>query len=112
MKRRGSLLKDLESYKDILQLGCKTLVNTKICCIVTLFTKLPFYRATLDLQIKHAQSEYKTQYELQARRARDKDKELRTLQIAEKHLKIGEDQLNLEKQRHENYRDELDSFNR
>jgi len=69
-------------------------------------------KATLDLQIKHAQSEYKTQYELQARRARDKDKELRTLQIAEKHLKIGEDQLGLEKQRHENYKDELDSFNR
>ena len=69
-------------------------------------------RATLDLQIKHAQSEYKTQYELQARRARDKDKELRTLQIAEKHLKIGEDQMNLERQRYENYKDELDSFNR
>lgn len=69
-------------------------------------------KATSDLQLKHAHSEYKTQYELQARRTRDKDKELRTLQIAEKHLKIGEDQLSLEKQRHENYRDEMDSFNR
>eukprot|EP00116_Pleurobrachia_bachei_P001498 sb/3461760/ len=68
-------------------------------------------KATFDLQLKHAQSEYKAQYELQAR-ARDKDKELRTLQIAEKHLKITEDQQSLEKQRHENYKDELDSFNR
>lgn len=69
-------------------------------------------KATQDLQLKHALSEYKSQYELQARRMRDKDKELRTLQIAEKHLKIGEDQMNLEKQRFDNYKDELDSFNR
>jgi len=69
-------------------------------------------KATLDLQLKHALSEYKSQYELQARRSRDKDKELRTLQIAEKHAKIGEDQLSLERQRYDNYKDELDSFDR
>ncbi|KAL3853073.1 hypothetical protein ACJMK2_016653 [Sinanodonta woodiana] len=67
-------------------------------------------KATLELNLRHAEFEKKSQHELLSRKTREKDRDLRNLKKAELQLKVAEENLNHTKLLHEKVKSQVDAL--